>query len=398
MPARPPASDLKILIAAAAVTLLLSIASFLVAPVDSASYVTGSSYSPRADGAKAAFLMLKESGYAVERSFEPLTALRRSPERTVLILAAPVEGPSQQDIRVLRHFVEAGGIVLTTDRSGGEFLPGVPAPGPRDAFPEELTTVSAAIASPLTTGVPRIEVHRASKSLASASQYVTVYGDDASPAVVMARLGSGTAVWWADSWPLTNEGISASGHAELLLNLVGAPGARTVLWDEHYHGHARSLWSYIAGTPLPFVGLQMLLLSLAAVLAWSRRKWPIRHPVEVSRTSPLEFVDSMGALYERAGVARAAIATARARTRRDLIAAVRAPSATADAALARMVADRAGVEVPKIEGALAMGSEGATGADVDDAAAVRIVAELQRIAAAARSIGPRASQSGEQDT
>jgi hypothetical protein len=63
-----------------------------------------------------------------------------------------------------------------------------------------------------------------------------------------------------------------------------------------------------------------------------------------------------------------------------------------------MVADRVGVEAPKIEGALAMGSEGATGADVDDAAAVRIVAELQRVAAAARSIGPRAAKSGEHDT
>jgi hypothetical protein len=397
MPARPPASDLKILIAAGAVTLVLSIASFVVAPVDSASYVTGSSYSPRGDGAKAAFLMLKEIGYSVERSFEPLTALRRAPERTVLILAAPVEGPSQQDIRALRQFVAAGGIVLATDRSGGEFLPGVPAPAPRAAFPDDLTTVTAAIVSPLTRSVPRIEVRRASKPLSPVSQYVTVYGDDASPAVVMARPGSGTAVWWADSWPLMNEGIATPGHAELLLNVVGAPGARTVLWDEHYHGHARSLWSYAAGTPLPFVGLQMLLLSLAAILAWSRRKWPIRRPIEVSRTSPLEFVDSMGALYERAGVARAAIATARSRARRDLIAAVRAPPPTADATLAEMVANRVGLDAPTIEGVLVRSGEGVD-ADVDNTAAVRLIAELQRLAAAARSIGRKTSERGEQDT
>ena len=226
MPSRPPAGDLKILIAAGVVVLLLSIASFLVAPVDSASYATGSSYSPRTDGAKAAFLMLKASGYGVERSFEPLTALRRTPDRTVLILAAPVEAPSQQDIRVLRNFVEAGGIVLTTGRSGGVFLPGVPVPAARDVFPEDLTAVPAAIPSPLTLGVPQIEVHRASKPLAAVSNFVTVYGDDSSPAVVMARFGSGIAVWWADSWPLTNEGISTAGHAELLLNVVKHAGVR----------------------------------------------------------------------------------------------------------------------------------------------------------------------------
>jgi len=387
MPGRPPFGDLKILIAAGAITLLLSIASFLIAPVDSASYAPGSSYSARPDGAKAAFLTLKDSGYTIERSFDPLTALRQRPDRTVLILAAPAVEPSQQDIRALRKFVEAGGIVLVTDRDGGPFLPGVPAPGRHDAFPDNVISVPSAIVSPLTAGVPLIEVRRGSKSLAPVSPYLTVYGTDSSPAVVMARFGTGTAVWWADSRPLTNEGIITAGHLELLLNIVGPPGVREVIWDEHYHGHARSLWSYASGTPLPFVGLQVGLLAIASFLTWSRRKWPIRNPVEDPRTSPLEFVDSMGALYERAGVARAAIATARSRARRDLLTATRLPPNSPDPVLAASAADRFGTDAHTIERVLAESSAVDTDPRVVNEEAVRIVSALQRMAGTVRAPG-----------
>jgi hypothetical protein len=379
MPARSRTSDLKILIVAGGLTVLLSILSFFIAPVDSTSQEDGSSYSSWPGGAKAAFLMLKAAGYPVERSFEPITALRSSPGRTLLILARPSRTPSLQDVRALRAFVDAGGIVLCTDHTCAAFLPGVPARAAR-LPPGQIERVDAAMASPMTAGVPSIEMARNSAPIAASSPYITVYGDDLAPAVVMARTDRGAAVWWADSRPLTNESIASPGHAELLVNTAGAPGDRVVLWDEHYHGHSRSLWSYTAETPLPLAGAQVGLLALAALLTWSRRKWPVRSlPVE-PRTSPLEFVDSMGALYRRAGVASTAVGTIRARVRRALLAATGLPSSSDDASVSAAVAARCSADVEQVRVLFTESAAASIDFDLRPDAAVRIVAGLQQLA------------------
>ena len=57
----------------------------------------------------------------------------------------------------------------------------------------------------------------------------------------------------------SNAHITEAGNLQLLLNVAGPPAARRILWDEHYHGHSRSLWSYAAGTPLPWLGAQLAL-------------------------------------------------------------------------------------------------------------------------------------------
>ena len=136
-------------------------------------------------------------------------------------------------------------------------------------------------------------------------------------------------MWWASSAPLANGAIGRPQHVELLVNTLGPPGARTILWDEFYHGHTRSFWSYLAATP--FASRHR------CRPCGDRRRWrssptpgagvrSARRVVE-PRTSPLEFVDTMGGLYERArrvgggcrdGVrARAAPAADRARPAAD---------------------------------------------------------------------------------
>jgi len=112
MPAPRRSSDLTILVAAGVATVLLSILSFIAAPVESLPPVDGSSYAAHPRGARAAYLALKAAGYRVERSFEPLTELARIPSPAVVILADPGEEPSQLDVRALRRFVEQGGVVL----------------------------------------------------------------------------------------------------------------------------------------------------------------------------------------------------------------------------------------------------------------------------------------------
>ncbi len=59
--------------------------------------------------------------------------------------------------------------------------------------------------------------------------------------------------------------------------------------------------------PIIFGLLQCLLFGVALVLTYSRRNLPIHPLPQKSRLSPLEFVETLGALYRRAKASRAAL-------------------------------------------------------------------------------------------
>lgn len=380
MSAAGRASDLRIVAAAGVVTVLVSAASFLVAPVDDTPAVEGSTYGSHPGSARAAYLALRRAGVPVERSFEPLAQLRAVPSATVLVLADPIAGPSDQDRRALRAFVTAGGIVLATGAVGASFLPDMPSEFSRpQGRGVAVSEARAAMPSPLTLRAPSVQVSRG-PSLPPWSPYVPLYGDDRAPAALAADLGAGRAIWWASAAPVTNERLADPGHAELLVNAV-VVGSRVVLWDEHYHGHTRSLWSYIAGTPLPLGLAQLGLVFVAGLLAFSRRRWPARRVEERPRTSPLEFIDGMGGLYERAGAAAGALRTVRTRVRRTLCSACGVASTTSDAAVSRLVAQRTSLDAGHVRRALERSDESRHPAPITPAVARELVAELQRIAA-----------------
>jgi hypothetical protein len=379
-----------VVVAAAAVTTLLSIASFLLVPVDSTAQVDGSSYSTHPLGARAAYLALRQAGYDMERSFEPLTAITWS-TGDVLILAEPLVEPSQQDLRTLGRFVEEGGVLLATGARGAAFLPG--APNRRFARIRQTdSTATATLVSPLTRGVPQIRMRTA--SAAPGAPYVAVFGDDDRPAVMMARIGPGRAIWWSAATPLTNRGIAEEGHAELLANLLGPPGGRRIIWDEHYHGYRRSLWSYLRGTPVPFGLAQLSVVFVAAVLAFSRRRGPLRPPYEEPRTSPLEFVESIGALYERAGATAGVVGTVRAHVRRIVATSCGLPLATDDEGLSRGAANRLGTDAATIAGLLSASGAASRDPNLQPDRARGLVAGLQDLAAKLEALHGRSPRRG----
>ena len=345
MPASWRTSDLTVLLVAGAGTVLLTAASFMVAPPDTLPRNDGSSYASHPDGARAAFLLLKELGYRVERSFEPVTAIRHTPEHTALVLASPSEAPSAQDVLALQTFVERGGLVLATGPVAAHFLPGVPE---RSRRRNDLAALRAsrprrqdrALPAALTEGVESVDLPSATAPLSLDSKYVVVYGTDQAPSVVAGRFERGYAVWWAGSAPLVNGAIGRPRHVELLVNSLGPAGARTILWDEFYHGHTRSFWSYLAATPVPFAVLQLAALASVALFTYARRRRPIRERALEPRTSPLEFIDTMGGLYERARASAAAVATVYAHVRRRLLTALGLPLNTGDDRLAAVAAER----------------------------------------------------------
>jgi hypothetical protein len=247
------------------------------------------------------------------------------------------------------------------------------------------TTSRVALPSPLAENVAEVEMPAALAPVPLGSAFVPVVGSFDEPAILTGRFGSGIAVWWAASIPLANGGLARGEHLELFLNTLGAPGSRTILWDEFYHGHARSLWSYLGATPLPAAIAQLLLVAAIALFTFTRRKQPLRSPVAEPRTSPLEFIDTMGGLYERARASQAAIGTIRQRLRRRLLDAAGLPPSTADDRLAAVASERLGLGAD-IQGILSRARTAETDPDLTSAQAVALATELQALSAGARSV------------
>lgn len=379
MPARR-LNDITIVAATGVAIAVLAAAGAIISPAPVEGDERGSSFSAGPLGARAAYLTLGQ-GYRVARSLEPVTAVTHDPRHTVLVLASPSSAPSDQDRRALQRFIERGGIVLASGAIGADFLGGH---AEEDTFLPSVappTFHAPEIPSPLSAGARPIAMRSEVSDVHLDAAYVTVYGSDPGGVVRTARVGAGRAIWWAGSSPLSNGAIAESGNLELLMNALGPREARVVLWDEHYHGHARSLWSYTTATPLGWGLAQFGLMAAAALATYSRRRGPVRPKVVDARTSPMEFVETLGGLYEQARAASASVAAAHARLRRLLLAATGLPPSTSGDALARAVDARLGIPEAETRNVLAEAERAATDPSIAAAEGLAVVRRVQALGA-----------------
>jgi hypothetical protein len=382
MRARVGTSDLTILVASGIAMAALTAVTFFIAPAAETSPQTpGSSYSADPAGAKAAYLLLKDLGHDVSRSFEPIPSLGASPETTALVLANPVERPSTGDRQAMDSFVRAGGIVIAFGLSADAFLPGV-TPIKERRRDQTFQLFPAALPGHLTRGARELSARR-SPSLTVDPAYLALYGSAETPAVVTARFGNGQVIWCLDETLVRNDGIRRGMNVDFIANAAGIPRARTILWDEYYHGERRSLWSYVAATPLVWGVAQFGLIALAVLSGTVRRRGPARARTILPRTSPLEFVDTMASLYERAGDARSAVMATRERLRRRLAIIGGLPPSSSDEHLAAIAAPRIGLDADRTRAALAASADLMRHRVTRPADAVAVIAELQDLAAAA---------------
>jgi hypothetical protein len=311
------ARDDRLLLAVAGLILLAAtVASVLLSPpTESGPRGIPSSYATGSEGAKGAYLLLEELGYKEERWALPPTQLPEKADQTVLILAEPFFPASGEERMALREFIRRGGRVIATGKQAAvllqlysvSFLDSMP--------PLEGKEFSPRLAGPISRQAGTVLLEASLRWKKSAPEDLEYYGDEEGGVVVRSALGAGAIVWWADSFPLTNYGITQASNLNLLLNSLGRADTVRVLWDEYYHGERADLWSYLRKTPLPWALLQVALLALAVLCTYSRRSGPIFAPVAPSRLSPLEFVETVGDLYARQGAAHSALETALQRFR-----------------------------------------------------------------------------------
>jgi hypothetical protein len=307
MPRGLDSADRKLLIGAGLLLVCLVVASAVISPSKNGGGANfPSSYSNAWDGAKAAFLLLKESGYHVERWELSPTELDDDSAGEVLILAEPLLPPTSEEKARILGFLQHGGRVLATGFSSSWLLPEAEHFAPADEY-EDKVKFPALLPSPLIASAPEISMVPPKDWKPARASHLVVYGNKNTAAVITYRVGGGQVIWWGSDTPLTNGGISDPGNLALFLNSVAPSRDKRILWDEYFHGARASLWSYFAKTPLPWGMAQLALLFVVILATYSRRNGPIRMPAKVSRLSPLEFVETLGDLYSSAHAGSAAV-------------------------------------------------------------------------------------------
>jgi len=303
MPLMVDPKDRKLLIGAACVFVLLIAGAAIFGGEEGPRAEIPSSYSTASGGAKAAYLVLADAGYRVERWERPLSDLPQATGKT-LVLADPSEAPTREERQRLHTFISGGGRVIATGMFAGTFLP------ENDSVPEVLGGMTwkkaTAIAPSGITRAAREIVLAPEARWQSFSTAYPLYADGDQTVVVQYPYGRGQVLWWASATPLTNAGLRERGNLEFFLACIGGVKG-TVLWDEYIHGYRETLASSIAHSPLKWLVLQLLLLALAVLATFSRRSGPICRPAADVRLSPIEFVQTLGGLYERAGSASVAV-------------------------------------------------------------------------------------------
>lgn len=305
-------SDRRLLIWAGVFILFIIVALTFLSQDEEESGIP-STYSAQRSGAKAAFLLLQQSGYKVQRWEQAPSDLPADPVHTVLVLASPFRAPTHDEKNALQTYVDRGGKILATGRSAAIYLPQaeienelVPSPVAKEYQPQLLT--------PLTRG-GAIQMSPTAYWKGPSTTSLAHYADGDRPIVVSYKAGLGEVIWWGASTPLTNAAIAKSGNMALLLNSLGQAGEVRVYWDEYFHGEQSSLIGYAGDPPLKFGLLQTLLVFLALIFTFSRRNGPIHPLPQPSRLSPLEFVSTLGKLYRRANSVHSALAIPYARFR-----------------------------------------------------------------------------------
>jgi DNA-binding transcriptional ArsR family regulator len=241
-------------------------------------------------------------------------------------MAAPVYSATDQETIAagVQRFLERGGRVLTTGPTGTLLLPGGKMNPPTTFMTEECHTNPGD--GPLAAAGRVAIADQGSWAGKQKAEVAHRCGPDA--VVVSMRVGGGEAVWWSSAVPLTNAELKTDADLRLLLLSLG--DGRTILWDESLHETVPGLWDAARGLPIWWLIAQVVLLAVLLVLSFSRRNGPLRSPVTVPRSSPVEFASSMGDLYEKARATTAATDAARRRLLRAIVRDAGVPQAIVD--------------------------------------------------------------------
>ena len=262
-----------------------------------------SSYSNLNHGGKAAYLLLQQSGYPVERWERSPKDLPADGRGIIVIFAEPVSYATREESNALSRFLLRGGSVLAVGILPDAFVPKAA------AIEGEIRVGGVECKAVAPTHLTRggsISLDGTLKWDSTDSSQVVHFADPKGNAVVVSYpVGNGSVVWWASAWPLENAGIREKNNLELLLNSTA--GYKRVLWDEFYQDVHQTQAGHKLGHAYLWALAQFALIALAVVLTYSRRSGPLVPLAQPSRGSPLEFVETLANVFRRARSTQVAV-------------------------------------------------------------------------------------------
>jgi hypothetical protein len=314
-----------VLLFTGAVLLLIGAASLLAPPNDD-SDKTPTTYNAGTAGIKAAYMLLGDLGFTTarwEQSPDQLATL--DAPNTTLIFAQPIVPADKLDAAraSIATFLNRGGRVLVTGPEAATLLPNASTAKPTQIFQKLCVTTPEGRGPLARAGQVSMNDNARWTALSPLVHIDQWCGGDA--VVVSYRVGAGTAIWWSSTLPLSNQGLKEDASLKLVLASVANPAnaenpTHHILFDEYFHGVKTSLFDLTRGLPIPQIAWQTAAVALLLVFSFSRRNGPIRLPAHLPRTSPIEFAESMGQLYRKAGATQAATESARHRLLNFLVA------------------------------------------------------------------------------
>ncbi|HET6217156.1 MAG TPA: DUF4350 domain-containing protein, partial [Acidobacteriaceae bacterium] len=239
--------DRMLLLGCAALLGTLIVVLALFSPSNDDQDLTPSSYSTAPHGAKAAFELLREAGYQVERQSESLAEIEdRIDEHATVVFAEPFLQNVTDSRETVKTLLDKGARILVTGYTGGLLVPGNAVEvnrysrTPCDAEANGFGQLAG-------SGAIRMTPEARWKQSNPLQQVDYTCRGDA--VAVTYRSGKGMVIWWASSLPLENSGLQQVDNLVFFLNSIGPPATTHIFWDESLHGDSPSLLSYTRGTP-----------------------------------------------------------------------------------------------------------------------------------------------------
>ena len=331
-----------------------------------------SSYSNLRKGAKAAFLLLQQSGYPVERWEHSPQDLPADAHGVLFIVAEPLSYPNTEESAAFSRFLLHGGSILAAGLIPNGFVAN------SQATTGDLRIGSVECTPVAPTGLTRggsISLDGGFKWNPDDRSPLVHFVDQKGNAVVVSYpIGNGSVVWWASAWPLENVGIREKNNLELLLNSVSS--YKRILWDEYYQDEHKQVASHKPVRAYKWALAQLALIAVVVVLTFSRRSGPLVPLMQESRLSPLEFVETLGSVFRRARSTHVAVEIAFQRFRQI---AVRRLGIRVTSSAGEIVETMAhhGIRLPESSARLVRDSEmAANDATLTEAAALQYVRAL----------------------
>ena len=200
--------------------------------------------------------------------------------------------------------------------------------------------------------------------------------------VVEAPFGEGTILYVGDPYIVSNGGISLADNAHLAINLLAA-GPGPIAFDEFHQGYgadSNKFLQFFEGTPVVWIFMQAALLVALVFFSQSRRfARPVPEP-EPDRLSKLEYVSAMAELQERTRAYDLAIENVYTDFRRRAARLLGVDNySVSHNELARLVAERSGLEQRDVSATLFKCEEIIRGEPTNRAETVELSAKLRVI-------------------